>query len=128
MDEVVAAPVRLDGLHERPPAREERARRLLHRLQSLRHPGAEHRTVSYDLVGHPPSYSYALVFPFHTATREVTLVWEWCQAPNAFMWGLPGGCYEPGKHATLEAAARDELSEEAHLFRELVIATTRSRL
>ena len=85
------------------------------RDRTVRHPGAEHRTVSYDLVGHPPGYGYALVFPFHTATREVTLVREWCQAPNAFMWGLPGGCYEPGKHATLEAAARDELSEEAHL-------------
>ena len=85
------------------------------RDRTVRFPGTEHRTVSYDLVGHPPSYSYALVFPFHTATREVTLVREWCQAPNAFVWGLPGGCYEPGKHATLEAAARDELSEEAHL-------------
>lgn len=37
------------------------------------------------------------------------------QGPNQLVWCLPTGGYDPRKHASYEACARAELSEEARL-------------
>ena len=79
--------------------------------------GPTGREVAFDVVGHPPDFRYAAVLPFHRAPGggEVTLVREWCQGPNRWMFGLPTGCFDAARHASLEACARAELSEEAAL-------------
>jgi len=81
----------------------------------VRFPGG--REVAWDVVGHPPSFAYAAVLPFHSGGSggEVTLVREWAQGPNRWVFGLPTGCFDRQRHASLEACARAELSEEARL-------------
>jgi len=89
--------------------------------------------------------TFVTVFPFHAATKEVgrrgrrarrrardappprsrpppppnhsqvTLVREFAQGPNAWLFTLPAGGFDPAKHASLAAAAAAELSEEARL-------------
>lgn len=59
-------------------------------------------------------------FPFHPKAKEeheasVTLIREYCQGPNKMCYNLPTGGYDPTKHKDVEACARQELSEEAHL-------------
>jgi hypothetical protein len=68
-----------------------------------------------------------VTFPFHPAASggdgggggstepAVTVIREYAQGPNALMYCLPTGAYDPRKHANLEACARAELSEEALL-------------
>ena len=77
------------------------------------------RTASFDIVGHPKNrYVFVVVFVFHTASQSVTLLREFAQAApphSTHVLSLPCGGYEPSKHASMEAAARAELSEEAHL-------------
>ncbi|KAG1665097.1 hypothetical protein FOA52_007788 [Chlamydomonas sp. UWO 241] len=77
-------------------------------------------TVDYDVVGHPKcDFFFTVVFPFHPAKdgkpAQVTLISEYCQGPNAMGYCLPSGQYDPKKHASIEDAARWELSEEALL-------------
>jgi len=79
--------------------------------------------VSFDVVSHPRSAGrFVVVFPYHPAdpaagrpVPAVTLVREFAQGPNALVWTLPAGGFEPAKHANLEAAGRAELAEEAGL-------------
>lgn len=49
------------------------------------------------------SDSYCCPMPFHR------------QGLNQMVWCLPTGGYDPRKHASWQACARAELSEEAHL-------------
>lgn len=78
---------------------------------------------SFDVVSHPRSGGrFVVVFPFHPAdpggghpTPSVTLVREFAQGPNTLVWTLPSGGFEPAKHASLLAAGRAELAEEARL-------------
>ncbi len=46
---------------------------------------------------------------------QVTLLREHCQGPNAMMFVLPTGGFDPRRHGDREACARAELSEEARL-------------
>ena len=55
------------------------------------------------------------MFPFHSDTRTVTCVREYCQGPNAFLLSLPAGGFDATRHASLADAAAAELAEEAHL-------------
>lgn len=76
---------------------------------------AESRTVQYDIVGSKTvSFHYCVVFPFISCTKSVTLIREYAQGANDFLYGVPcGGLSE--KHESLEDCVRKELSEEAHL-------------
>ncbi|KAG2437775.1 hypothetical protein HYH02_011150 [Chlamydomonas schloesseri] len=78
------------------------------------------QTVQYDVVGHPQcSFVSAVAFPFHPATStspaQVTLVREYAQGPNALMYTLPCGGFEPKRHANLRECAVAEMREEAML-------------
>ncbi|KAH7432992.1 hypothetical protein KP509_07G049600 [Ceratopteris richardii] len=74
-----------------------------------------HMTVDYDIVGsRTVSFHYCTVFPFNTTMKTVTLIKEYAQGANDFLFGVPtGGLSE--KHTSLEDCIRKELSEEAHL-------------
>ena len=46
---------------------------------------------------------------------QVTLLREHCQGPNAMLYTLPTGGYDPRKSSSFLAAAQAELSEEVQL-------------
>lgn len=71
--------------------------------------------MEYDIVGAKTlSFHFCAVFPFDTRTGSVTLIREYAQGGNCYMYGVPcGGLSE--KHLSLEDCARKELSEEAQL-------------
>ncbi|KAH9316147.1 hypothetical protein KI387_024774, partial [Taxus chinensis] len=73
------------------------------------------KIVQYDIVGSKTvSFHFCAVFPFDTLMRSVTLIKEYAQGGNCYMYGVPcGGLSE--KHLSLEDCARKELSEEAQL-------------
>ena len=48
----------------------------------------------------------------HAAALQVTLLREHCQGPNAMLYTLPTGGFDPRKSPSALAAARAELSEE----------------
>eukprot|EP00250_Pteridium_aquilinum_P017227 c23515_g1_i1 orf=355-1083(-) len=77
--------------------------------------GVRCTTVDYDIVGSKTvSFHYCTVFPFNSSTKMVTLIKEYAQGANDFLFGVPtGGLSE--KHVSLEDCVRKELSEEAHL-------------
>ncbi|KAL4457906.1 hypothetical protein ABPG75_012771 [Micractinium tetrahymenae] len=78
-------------------------------------PGAVHE---YDVIGHPQcDFHFAVTFPWHPGPGggSVTLIREYAQGLNQLVWCLPTGGYDPRKHASYEACARAELSEEAQL-------------
>ncbi|KAG2441555.1 hypothetical protein HXX76_003176 [Chlamydomonas incerta] len=77
-------------------------------------------TLHYDVVGHPQChYQFSCSFPFHPATAttpaQVTVVHEYAQGPNALMYSLPCGGYDPRKHTSLRECAIAEMREEAML-------------
>ncbi|KAI5083227.1 hypothetical protein GOP47_0002970 [Adiantum capillus-veneris] len=78
-------------------------------------------TVDYDIVGSKTvSFHFCTVFPFNTSLKTVTLIKEYAQGANDFVFGVPtGGLSE--KHTSLEDCVRKELSEEAHLHEGTVI-------
>jgi hypothetical protein len=77
------------------------------------------RQASFDIVGHPKNnYVFTVVFTYHSRSNSVTLLREFAQAAPpyaAHVLTLPCGGFEPRKHADMLAAAKAELSEEAHL-------------
>lgn len=81
----------------------------------------EETDLHFDVAGHPKcDFRCAVVFPFHRygegrAGGEVTIIREYCQGTNEMMYCLPTGGFCPERHSSLEACARAELSEEAHL-------------
>eukprot|EP00238_Polyblepharides_amylifera_P011671 CAMPEP_0196584240 /NCGR_PEP_ID=MMETSP1081-20130531/46346_1 /TAXON_ID=36882 /ORGANISM="Pyramimonas amylifera, Strain CCMP720" /LENGTH=234 /DNA_ID=CAMNT_0041905379 /DNA_START=280 /DNA_END=984 /DNA_ORIENTATION=- len=96
-------------------------------------PGAVHE---FDIAGHPRAdFQFSVVFPFHPAPPaasvpaastlngngggrrggEVTVLREYCQGLNQFLYCLPTGGFDPKKHKNLEDCAIAELSEEAGL-------------
>jgi ADP-ribose pyrophosphatase YjhB (NUDIX family) len=46
---------------------------------------------------------------------QVTIVREYAQGPNALMYCLPTGAFDPKRHANLQECAERELSEEVHI-------------
>lgn len=73
------------------------------------------KTVSFDVLGLGACMS-VFVFPVIANTGTTTLIREYGPGPHRIMHGFPAGLCEIGqKHATLEEAARAELSEEARL-------------
>eukprot|EP00198_Chlamydomonas_reinhardtii_P009948 XP_001699285.1 predicted protein [Chlamydomonas reinhardtii] len=77
-------------------------------------------TLHYDVVGHPQSHhQFSCSFPFHPATAttpaQVTVVHEYAQGPNALMYSLPCGGFDPRKHKSLRECAIAEMREEAML-------------
>ena len=48
----------------------------------------------------------------HAAALQVTLLREHCQGPNAMLYTLPTGGFDPRKSTSFLAAAQAELSEE----------------
>lgn len=93
--------------------------RLFHRYQSVyartvRYPTGQ--TVSYDVVGHARSdFTSVFVFPYHTRTRTATLLREYSPGRNRVAPAFVAGMFERARHASLEDAARAEMSEEALL-------------
>ncbi|CAK0779473.1 hypothetical protein CVIRNUC_004783 [Coccomyxa viridis] len=91
------------------------------RIRFPAHQGKQAQEHEYDIIGHPQlNFSFVVVFPFHPYTDgrpggEVTLLREHCQGPNAMLYTLPTGGFDPRKSPSALAAARAELSEEAHL-------------
>lgn len=83
--------------------------------------GTDTKAFHFDVVGHPKNnFHFCVVFPYHKPKKEtdkptVTVLREYCQGPNAFMYTLPTGGFDPNHHQTLEQCARSELSEEAQL-------------
>eukprot|EP00160_Parvularia_atlantis_P016914 Unigene5596_Nuclearia_a/m.17107 Unigene5596_Nuclearia_a/g.17107 ORF Unigene5596_Nuclearia_a/g.17107 Unigene5596_Nuclearia_a/m.17107 type:complete len:184 (+) Unigene5596_Nuclearia_a:1-552(+) len=74
------------------------------------------RDVDWDVVGHmQPNPVFVVVFPFSTARGTTTLVREYAQGPNEFMYTLAAGQYERQAHSSVLDAARCELAEEARL-------------
>lgn len=77
--------------------------------------------VAFDVVGHPRcAFRFVTVFPWDRERKEVTLVREFAQGPNASVWSLPTGGFSEAAHGALGeggllAAARAELAEEARL-------------
>jgi 8-oxo-dGTP pyrophosphatase MutT (NUDIX family) len=72
--------------------------------------------VDFDVVGNPSSnFKCAVVFPFHAATREVTLVREYAHGPARFAFALPSGKHDPALHKDVQETAVLELEEEAQL-------------
>lgn len=55
----------------------------------------------------------------HAAAPQVTLLREHCQGPNAMLYTLPTGGFDPRKSPSALAAARAELSEEVCVAPEL---------
>ncbi|KAG2451992.1 hypothetical protein HYH02_003763 [Chlamydomonas schloesseri] len=77
-------------------------------------------TVQYDVVGNPHlDFRFSVAFPFHPATAtspaQVTLVREYAQGPNALMFTLPCGGFDPRRHTSLRHCAIAEMREEAML-------------
>lgn len=85
------------------------------------------REVSFDVVG-TASRSSVFVFPYNTTTRTATLLREYSPGIHGLTYGFVAGMYEPNKHASVEAAAYDELSEEAHLKHGTLIALNSSEI
>ncbi|CEF97117.1 NUDIX hydrolase domain-like [Ostreococcus tauri] len=84
--------------------------------------GSTTKRFAYDVVGHPKSaFAFVCVAPFHdrevtsSGEPEFTVVREYAQGSNAECVVLPSGCYEPGKHATMEEVAVDELRQESRI-------------
>ncbi|KAG2441566.1 hypothetical protein HXX76_003187 [Chlamydomonas incerta] len=76
--------------------------------------------VQYDVVGNPHmDFRFTVAFPFHPATAkapaQVTLVREYAQGPNALMFTLPCGGFDPVRHTSLRHCAIAEMREEAML-------------
>mmetsp|Transcript_36821 Transcript_36821/g.94154 ORF Transcript_36821/g.94154 Transcript_36821/m.94154 type:complete len:270 (-) Transcript_36821:96-905(-) len=72
----------------------------------------------FDVVGHPKSaFHFVCVFPviFVDGKPQVTLIREYCWGPDAVLYSLPTGGFDPKKHADYAEAAKAELSEEARL-------------
>ena len=64
----------------------------------------------------PPSLSLCLsvsLLSLPPLSRTHRMGPQYCPGSNSVLSGLPGGMFEPGKHASLLHAARDELNEEA---------------
>ena len=80
-------------------------------------PGAPRPRFAFDVVGHPRAQChFVAVLPFHSgAEPAVTLVREFAQGPGTLVWSLPAGGVDPARHASLEATAAAELSEECQL-------------
>jgi hypothetical protein len=74
-------------------------------------------TVSFDVVSHPQAgCHFCVVFPYHAQPEPaVTVIREFAQGPNALVWSLPAGGFDPAKHASVEDAGRAELGEEARM-------------
>eukprot|EP00656_Telonema_subtile_P017333 TRINITY_DN1927_c0_g1_i3.p1 TRINITY_DN1927_c0_g1~~TRINITY_DN1927_c0_g1_i3.p1 ORF type:complete len:211 (-),score=38.72 TRINITY_DN1927_c0_g1_i3:53-685(-) len=70
---------------------------------------------SFDIVGHAPSCRFVTVFPYNPHTQQVTVIREWQQGPNQYVYTLPTGGFDPRRHSDPLAAAQAELSEEAGL-------------
>jgi hypothetical protein len=80
------------------------------------------RSFAYDVVGHPRSeFRFVCVAPFHSRERtvsgepEFTIIREYAQGSNSECVVLPSGCFEPGKHESLDEVAREELQQESRL-------------
>jgi hypothetical protein len=91
--------------------------RLFSRYKSITdrvisHPSG--KSVAYDVLSHGSSRS-VFVFPLRADGRTVTMLREYCPGPHRLMLGFPAGFVEDEKHASVEDAARAELSEEARL-------------
>jgi len=78
-------------------------------------PGASY---AYDVVGHPrAAFHFCCIFPFHSGPEPaVTMIREYAQGPNHFVWSFPAGGVDSARHASLEATAAAELSEECGLL------------
>jgi len=76
----------------------------------------EAKVLDFDIVGHPKAnFSFAVALPYHTKSATVTVLREYAQGPNAIMYCLPTGAFDPNRHKDLQACAQSELSEEAML-------------
>uniref|UniRef100_A0A7S2TH60 Nudix hydrolase domain-containing protein n=1 Tax=Lotharella oceanica TaxID=641309 RepID=A0A7S2TH60_9EUKA len=80
--------------------------------RTVKHPNGPE--VEYQLMGHPPTFKYVVVFPFHSKTKQVTLIRQWQQGLNQWWWQFPTGGHKPQNKDELKSGA-DELSEEARL-------------
>lgn len=70
------------------------------------------------MVGHNPTGqqpTFAVIFPFFTASQTTQLIREYAQGPNRVLLTLASGRYEPQKHAAMLDCARAELAEEMQL-------------
>lgn len=75
----------------------------------------ERKIVEYDIVGAKTrSFHFCAVFPYDTLTKSVTIIKEYAQGGNCYMYGVPCGMLSE-KHQSLEDCVRMELSEEAQL-------------
>ncbi|GAB5370025.1 hypothetical protein AAMO2058_001457000 [Amorphochlora amoebiformis] len=79
-------------------------------MRRVQHPNGQ--KVDYQLAGHPISYHYVVVFPFHSNTKKVTII---RQGLNEWWFQFPTGGHNPKKANSFLSTARFELSEEAHL-------------
>ena len=78
---------------------------------------ADNARHAYDVVGHPRAgFHFASIFPFHPGPEPaVTMIREYAQGPNHYVWSFPAGGVDLQRHASLEDTAAAELSEECHL-------------
>lgn len=94
-------------------------RKIFNRYQTVwerkvRYPNGQ--VVSYDVLGNERScFQSVFVMPFNTRTRTATTIREYSPGKGGAQLSFVAGMFEGGKHASLEDAARAELSEEAHL-------------
>lgn len=72
--------------------------------------------IDFDVAGHPAAqFRCAVVFPFHSQTRQVSLVLEYVQGANRYKYALPSGNFDPTHHQDIKQTAVFELEEEANL-------------
>lgn len=75
----------------------------------------ERKIVEYDIVGAKTrSFHFCAVLPYDTLTKSVTIIKEYAQGGNCYMYGVPCGVLSE-KHQPLEDCVRMELSREAQL-------------
>ncbi|KAL3900141.1 MAG: hypothetical protein SGCHY_001552 [Lobulomycetales sp.] len=88
--------------------------------RSVKH--ADGKTVEWDVLATPATYNrdgpaFVAVMPYHSEDQTVTLVREYCQGPDAFLYTVPAGMFDVRKHSSPQEAAEHEMSEEARLER-----------
>eukprot|EP00793_Prasinoderma_coloniale_P000680 PRCOL_00003830-RA len=86
----------------------------------VQYPGGQE--VAFDVVGHPRcNFRFVCVFGYDARTRSVPLLREYSQGANAWVWSLPCGGWDPGRHGEgsdgLLEAAKAELAEVRALHR-----------
>jgi hypothetical protein len=71
------------------------------------------QTFQYDTVS--KNATYVQFVCFNSQTKHVTVICEFAAGLGKMMWTMPGGGYDPQKHASIIECVQSEMSEEVRL-------------